>query len=127
MSQNSRQILTKRKVIAHVSVCLGCCCGNTQKGKPAVPEEWLKTEWRARRLLKNVHLSISGCLGPCDVANVVKVNSPEGEIWLGDLCDFNQYRELADWASACHQAGRVLALPRTLAGLQIDIYRVQGA
>lgn len=37
-----------------------------------MPDEWLKTEWRARRLLKNVHLSISGCLGPCDMANVVK-------------------------------------------------------
>jgi cobaltochelatase CobN len=121
------QILTKRKVIAHVSVCLGCCCGNTEKGKPAVPEEWLKAEWRSRRLLKNVHLSISGCLGPCDVANVVKINSVEGEIWLGDLGDFRQYRDLADWASACHQAERVLPLPLGLASLQLEIYRARQA
>ena len=127
MSQGSRQILTKRKVIAHVSVCLGCCCGNTQKGKPAVPEEWLKAEWRARRLLKNVHLSISGCLGPCDVANVVKINSAEGEIWLGDLREFHQYRDLADWASACHEAGSVLPLPASLASLQLEIYRASQA
>ena len=122
-TQSQRQILTKRKVIAHVSVCLGCCCGNTKKGKPAVPDDWLKAEWRARRLLKNVHLSISGCMGPCDVANVVKINSSEGEIWLGDLCEFNQYRDLADWASACHRAGEVLPLPDSLARMELDIYR----
>ena len=127
MSRSPNQILTKRKVIAHVSVCLGCCCGNTEKGKPAVPDEWLKAEWRARRLLKNVHLSISGCLGPCDVANAVKINSAEGEIWLGDVQEFYQYRDLADWASACHQAGYVLPLPRDLARLQLEIYRAQGA
>lgn len=92
-----------------------------------MPEEWLRAEWRLRRLLKNVHLSISGCLGPCDVANVVKINSAQGEIWLGDLREFHQYHDLADWASACHQAGNVLPLPASLAGLQLDIYRAQRA
>ncbi|HEX4163931.1 MAG TPA: (2Fe-2S) ferredoxin domain-containing protein [Bryobacteraceae bacterium] len=120
------QISTKRKVIAHVSVCVGCCCGNTKKGKPAVPDQWLKEEC-ARRLLKNVHLSICGCLGPCDVANVVKVNSAEGEIWLGDLQQFSQYRDLADWASACHRAERALPLPSSLARLQMELYRASSA
>ena len=124
---STAQISTKRKVIAHVSVCLGCCCGNTNKGKPAVPDQWLKEEWRARRLLKNVHLSISGCLGPCDVANVVKVNSAEGEIWLGGLQEFSQYRDLVHWASACHRAERVLPLPSSLERLQMELYRTRPA
>ena len=127
MSQTVFQIVTKRKVIAHVMVCVGCCCGNVEKRKPAVPEEWLKTEWRNRRLLKNVHLSISGCLGPCDVANVVKINSSDGEIWLGDLHEFHQYRDLVDWASACHRAGYVVSLPESLLRLQMDIYRAHPA
>jgi predicted metalloprotease with PDZ domain len=40
-------LTTKRLVLGHVSVCQGCCCGNTANGKPAVPIEWLKKEWRA--------------------------------------------------------------------------------
>src|SRR5450759_5278295 len=64
-------LTTKRLVLGHVSVCQGCCCGNTANGNAAVPVEWLKNEWRARGLLKRIQLSISGCLGPCDVPNVV--------------------------------------------------------
>ena len=63
---------TKRMVIGHVLVCHGCCCGDVDRGKPEVPVDWLKQEWRKRGLLKNIQLSICGCLGPCDLANVVK-------------------------------------------------------
>jgi hypothetical protein len=38
-----------------------------------VPVEWLKQEWRKRGLLKHVQPSVSGCLGPCDVPNVVAI------------------------------------------------------
>jgi hypothetical protein len=58
-------LTTKRLVIGHVTVCQGCCCGNTANGRPPVPVDWLKKEWRARGLLKRVQLTISGCLGPC--------------------------------------------------------------
>ena len=64
---------TKRRVIAHVLVCQGCCCGRVERGLPEVPVEWLKQERRKRGLLKRVHLNISGCLGPCDVPNVVAI------------------------------------------------------
>jgi hypothetical protein len=53
-------LATKRIVIGQVSVCVGCCCGNTANGKPPVPVDWLKKEWRARGLLKRVQLTISG-------------------------------------------------------------------
>src|SRR5690242_15380508 len=45
---------TKRRVIAQVTICSGCCCGNTERGLPAVPVDWLKSEWRKRGLLKRV-------------------------------------------------------------------------
>ena len=48
-------LTTKRLVLAHVSVCQGCCCGNPANGKPAVPVEWLKKEWRARGSLKRIN------------------------------------------------------------------------
>jgi len=70
---DSPLLTTKRKVIAQVFVCQGCCCGQVEHGRPAVPAEWLKQEWRKCGLLKRVQLTISGCLGPCDVPNVVAI------------------------------------------------------
>jgi cobaltochelatase CobN len=88
---------TKRLVIGQLIVCRGCCCGATEKGRPDVPVEWLKDEWRKRGLLKRFQLTISGCLGPCDIPNVIEVSSESGSIWLGNITDFNQYRSLVDW------------------------------
>lgn len=65
---------TKRRVIGQMIVCQGCCCGATHKARPEVPVAWLKEEWRKRGLLKRVQLSVSGCVGPCDLPNVVVVN-----------------------------------------------------
>jgi len=42
---------TKRLVIAQITICKGCCCGNTEHERPEVPVEWLKSEWRKRGLL----------------------------------------------------------------------------
>jgi cobaltochelatase CobN len=103
---------TKRLVIGQMIICQGCCCGATQKDRPAVPVEWLKAEWRKRGLLKRVQLSISGCVGPCDQPNVVVVNSESGTQWLGNITDFNQYRSLVDWAARSMEAGHLLDLPR---------------
>jgi hypothetical protein len=102
---------TKRRVIGQMIVCQGCCCGATQKARPAVPVEWLKAEWRTRGLLKRVQLSVSGCVGPCDLPNVVVVNSESGTQWLGNITEFNQYRSLVDWAARSMEAGRLLDLP----------------
>ena len=84
-------LTTKRIVIGHLTVCQGCCCGNTENGRPPVPVEWLKKEWRARGLLKRVQLSISGSLGPCDVPNVVTTSNETGTLWLGEISEFQQY------------------------------------
>jgi cobaltochelatase CobN len=105
-------LTTKRLVLGHVSVCQGCCCGNTANGKPAVPVEWLKKEWRARGLLKRIQLSISDCLGPCDVPNVVTISNESGTLWLGQITEFNQYQSLLDWALASRDACELLPLPK---------------
>jgi cobaltochelatase CobN len=104
-------LTTKRLVLGHISVCQGCCCGNTANGKPAVPVEWLKREWRSRGLLKRIQLSIRGCLGPCDVPNVVTISNQSGTLWLGEITRFGQYRELLEWAIASRDAGGLLPLP----------------
>ena len=79
MSKTDRfSLVTKRLVIGHVMVCQGCCFANTANGKSPVSVDWLKKEWRARGLLKRVQLSICGCLGPCDVPNVVAIADESG-------------------------------------------------
>ena len=105
-------VITKRLVLGHVAVCQGCCCGNTANGRPAVPVEWLKKEWRARGLLKRIQLSISGCLGPCDVPNVVTISNENGTRWLGKINEFHQYRTLVEWAVSSKDAGELLPLPK---------------
>jgi hypothetical protein len=123
VANNLRPLTTKRLVIGHVSVCLGCCCGQTERGLPEVPVEWLKTEWRRRGLLKNIQLSICGCLGPCDVPNVLKIDLGDRTIWLGKIERFDQYRDIVDWASQSKTAGRLLPLPEDLAGHAFDPFR----
>ena len=123
MPKISHPLTTRRLVIGQISVCFGCCCGQTERGKPAVPVEWLKTEWRRRGLLKNIQLSICGCLGPCDVPNIVKIDAREETIWLGGIERFDQYREIADWATLSKTAGRLLPLPKDLDRHTLDPFR----
>jgi len=114
MSKGPHPLTTKRLVIGQVSVCLGCCCGRPDRGKPEVPLEWLKAEWRHRGLLKTVQLTISGCLGPCDLPNVVRIDYPDDRIWLGRIEHFDQYREIVEWAALSKAGGRLLPLPEDL-------------
>lgn len=114
---------TKREILAHVTVCLGCCCGRTDKDKPDVPSDWLKTEWKNRKLLKHVQLTISGCLGPCDLANVVCIGTPEGYVWLGNVRERAQYADLLNWAEHTAQAGVALPLPEWCAAHRFERFQ----
>src|ERR1700686_3325393 len=111
-ADSTHSLATKRLVIGHLTVCQGCCCGKTENGRPSVPVDWLKKEWRARGLLNRVQLTISGCLGPCDLPNVVTISNENGTLWLGGFTEFEQYRALVDWASRVRDAGEVLPLPK---------------
>jgi hypothetical protein len=111
---------TTRKTLGQALVCVGCCCGRTDKGHPAVPVDWLKDQWRKLQLPKKIHLSISGCLGPCDASNVVLLLAGEEQIWLGGLRDQSCYDQLVDWAADCAQAQEIQPLPTGL-----EPYRMQ--
>jgi (2Fe-2S) ferredoxin len=47
--------------------------------------------------MKRVQLTISGCLGPCDVPNVALIVVGQETFWLGNLKG-SDYQELIDWA-----------------------------
>ena len=114
---------TTRKTLGQVLVCFGCCCGQTAKGHPAVPVEWLKAEWRRRMLPKAIQLTISGCLGPCDVSNVVCVFRGGTPEWYGGLSEMAHYEALADWAEASAGAGYALPLPELLEPFRLERFR----
>ena len=101
---------TKRAVIGQMIVCSGFCCGAIHRGKPEVPLEWLKAEWRSRGLKKVLQLTIAGCLGPCDLTNVVRISGAAEEIWLGRVDRFG-FIQTWEWASRRGSTGTLLPLP----------------
>jgi hypothetical protein len=105
---------TKRQSLMQVLVCVGCCCGRVERGKPQVPVDWLKAQWKATRLNPYIQLTISGCLGPCDLPNVVAVLTATGQEWIGQLDRQEHYEALAQWGRACGAARRVEPLPPVL-------------
>ena len=114
-SRNPNEIpATKRQALGQLVFCLGCCCGRTDRGMPAVPVERLKAIWKAEKLNRTIQLTVSGCLGPCDLANVVAVMSAGGTEWFGNLDCGAQYDLFVAWARRCHAAGATLPTPAAL-------------
>src|SRR5215203_1414065 len=47
-----------------------CCCGWDEKGRmPFDLQSLWADEWEPRRIRNRLHLSFTGCLGPCAVGN----------------------------------------------------------
>lgn len=113
---------TRRRCHAQVQVCaLGCCCGRTDRGKPPVPVDAIKAAWKARGLMKPVQLTFTGCLGPCDLVNVVALLTSDGRTtWLGGLTDPAHFDAIVAWAEAVTLAGRPVPLPALLAPFRFE-------
>ena len=114
LSRHEALATAQSHVLGQIVFCEGCCCGQTEKGFRPVPREWIREQWKAGKLGKSVQLTISGCLGPCDLANVVCVISVRGMEWFGGVHEQWQYELLLDWASASREAGVLLELPAEL-------------
>ncbi len=111
--------LTPRRTgpLGQIFFCEGCCCGRADRGFPPLPKEMIKERWKRLRLNRTIQLTISGCLGPCDLANVFCLLTSNGTgQWFGGLSEHWQYETLIQWASECHQSGSLLPIPATLDG-----------
>ncbi len=64
-----------------------CCCGWTEKGRAPVNLDLYQQEWEGRRIRNKVHLSFTGCLGPCAVGNNALLQLSGRSIWFKDLND----------------------------------------
>ena len=120
-------MLTKRQALGQLVLCKGCCCGRTDRGLPEVPVERIKEVWRREKLNRSIQLTVSGCLGPCDVPNVVLLITPKGTEWLGRIAGDAAYDELIQWARDCHAAGALVPMPDSLAENRLKRFATEGA
>jgi cobaltochelatase CobN len=114
------RLRTRRKPVAQIILCQGCCCGQTGRGLPGVPLDWLKPLWKAEKLNKAVQLTVSGCLGPCDLPNVCCISTPPEQTWYGRLTTQEDYAVLLNWARRCRDRGELQPLPSELDHLRFE-------
>lgn len=117
---NDNPISRTQSQVAQLLLCRGCCCGKTERGFPEVPVERIKAVWKTEKLNRTVQLTISGCLGPCDLPNVALILTPHRQEWLANLSGDSHYDLLIDWARACHAEGRLLPLPSAFDGHRLE-------
>lgn len=118
---------TKRRALGQVVLCKGCCCGRTDRGLPEVPADRIKEIWKREKLNASIQLTISGCLGPCDLPNVVLVIMGDRMEWLGMVEGDGAYDTLAQWARDCDEAETIVPLPESLAKQRFDRFAVMEA
>lgn len=102
---------TIRVVQGHLLVCKGCCCGNTERNIPPVPLDRFKKEWKERGIRQQVHLSISGCLGPCAVANVVLLLFQGSTLWFHSINTETDVLDIYEYIDQLLKAGYFI-MPR---------------
>ena len=107
----------------HLLVCSkGCCCGLTERGFAPVPEDLYHREWEGRKLRNRVHLTQSGCLGPCTLANLVLLFFDGHSIWFQSVNTQEQILAIFDYIEAMLAADHYLSPPLRLADLVFDFY-----
>jgi cobaltochelatase CobN len=104
-------------------VCVtGCCCGHTERGHAAIPEELYHREWARRRIRHKVHLSLGGCLGPCALSNVALLLFAGHQIWFHSIVGDEQVVAIFDYIEAMVRADRYLPPPPALAPQVFDVF-----
>lgn len=91
-----------------------CCCGWEEKGRMPFENSLWGDEWERRRIRNRLHLTFSGCLGPCAAGNNALLQIFGRSIWLKDLNDAGLVPQVFDYAEAMLAAGCVLPPPPSL-------------
>lgn len=98
----------------------GCCCGRTEDGFAAVPNDLYHDEWERRRLRNIVHLTIGGCLGPCALANVVLLLFDGQALWFHSINRGELVLAIYDHIDAMLDADGVVPVPTALTPYQFS-------
>lgn len=99
-----------------------CCCGWAEKGRMPFDNSLWSDEWERRKIRDRVHLTFSGCLGPCAVGNNALLQIHGRSIWFKDLNDRALAPRVFDYIEAMLAAGRVLPVPSQLGGHVYERY-----
>lgn len=91
-----------------------CCCGWTEKGRAPLNIALYEAEWERRKIRNRLHLTFTGCLGPCAVGNNAMLQMLGRSIWFKDLNDDALIPAMFEYAESMLAAGRVLPPPETL-------------
>jgi YHS domain-containing protein len=114
------------RLVGNLFVCTkqtgSCCCGWEEKGRMPFETALWSDEWEQRRIRNQLHLTLSGCLGPCAAGNNALLQIFGRSIWLKDLNDAALVPAVYDYAEAMLAAGRVLPPPPALAEHVYDRY-----
>ena len=92
-----------------------CCCGWTEKGRAPVNTALYGDEWERRKIRNKVHLSFTGCLGPCAVGNNALLQLFGQSIWFKDLNGDQYIPMIFDYIEGMLAAGHILSPPVDLA------------
>jgi cobaltochelatase CobN len=106
----------------HLFICNGCCCGRTDKGFPALALDEFKRQWKSRGIRRRFHLTVSGCLGPCPLANVVLLQILGHSMWFHSINHAGDVNLIYDYVEQMLLAGAVLEPPEALMARRFERY-----
>ncbi|AFD24518.1 cobaltochelatase subunit CobN [Deinococcus gobiensis] len=107
----------------HLSYCFhGCCCGRTDKGYAPAPVDTYKEEWTRRRMRNQVHLTKSGCLGPCTLNNVAHLVFDGHDTWFHSVNDPWLVVAIFEYIAAMLEADGPLPVPSELVEYTFNYY-----
>jgi nitrile hydratase accessory protein len=106
----------------HLFICNGCCCGRTDKGFPELALDEFKQQWKKRGIRRRFHLTVSGCLGPCPLANVVLLQFRGQSMWFHSINHPEDVELIYDYVENMLLADDVLDPPEGLASRQFERY-----
>ena len=87
-----------------------------------MPIDFYKQEYKRRQIRDHVQLTMSGCLGPCPLLNVVLVLFDGRRVWFQSINHESQIVSIYDYLDRMLAADRYLPPTAELADLAFDYY-----
>lgn len=105
-------------MLAHLLICTGPACSRSEDrsgvNKEPIDTQGLVARWKALRLYRGIHLTLTGCLGQCNRANQATLLNSDKVIYLEHLSNNIDVDNLVHWASACVDEESLKPLPISL-------------
>ena len=99
----------------------------THKGFPPSPLDEFKRQWKARGIRRRFHLTISGCLGPCPLANVVMIQFKGHSMWFHSINSVEDVSTIYSYVEHMLVEQSHLEPPALLTGRHFQRYLVDTA